>query len=103
MSAVIFKAKDYYGIMADECKYTLVGRFIKPRLQIDHIITRFKELIPIKRSIKIRVYDNYNVFIDPVNEDDYQNVWFRRRRLQLYRIKNHRDDEFKGMTKFLKL
>ncbi|KAH0754157.1 hypothetical protein KY290_024427 [Solanum tuberosum] len=27
--AVIFKAKDYYGIMAEECRLTIVGRFLK--------------------------------------------------------------------------
>lgn len=31
--AVIFKASDYYGIMADECKLTLVGKFMRTRPQ----------------------------------------------------------------------
>uniref|UniRef100_M1DGL7 Uncharacterized protein n=1 Tax=Solanum tuberosum TaxID=4113 RepID=M1DGL7_SOLTU len=29
--AVIFKVKDYYGIMAEECRLTIVGRFLKVR------------------------------------------------------------------------
>lgn len=35
MPAIIFKSKfkskDYYGITAEECRYTIVGRFLKPR------------------------------------------------------------------------
>lgn len=27
MLAIIFKGEDYYGVMADECKLTLVGKF----------------------------------------------------------------------------
>ncbi|KAG5579385.1 hypothetical protein H5410_050012 [Solanum commersonii] len=35
-------------------------------------------MISIKVSAKIGVYDNYNVFIDLINAEDYQNVWFRK-------------------------
>jgi len=35
MPVVIFKASEYYGVMADECRYTIVGRFSKTRPQID--------------------------------------------------------------------
>ncbi|KAK4723981.1 hypothetical protein R3W88_026760 [Solanum pinnatisectum] len=47
--------------MAEERMYTLVGLFLKPRPQIDRIRSRFKEMISIKVSAKIGVYDNYNV------------------------------------------
>lgn len=76
--AVIFKSDDYYGIMADECRLTIVGRFSKPRPQIEKIRSKFKELFPIKGSAKIGVFDNYNVFLDFTNEDDFNTVWFRR-------------------------
>lgn len=78
MPVVIFKAKDYYGVMAEDCKYTLVGRFFKSKPQIDKIRSRFKELITITGSVKIGVYDNFNIFIDLVNKEDCQNVWFKR-------------------------
>ncbi|OIT32401.1 hypothetical protein A4A49_08259 [Nicotiana attenuata] len=74
MATVIFKAKDYYGIMAEECKLTIVGRFLKPRPQIERIRSSFRELFSIKGDAKIRVYDNYNVFIDFTNEDDFKSV-----------------------------
>ncbi|OIT20531.1 hypothetical protein A4A49_37519 [Nicotiana attenuata] len=78
MPAVIFKAKDYYGIMVEECKYIIVGRFLKIRPQIDRIRSRFKKLITLKGSARIDVYDNYNVFIYLFNEEDWQTIWFKR-------------------------
>ncbi|KAG5580583.1 hypothetical protein H5410_051210 [Solanum commersonii] len=63
--------------MAEECKLTIVGRFLKPRPQIEKIRSVFKELFPIKGSAKIGVYDTFNVFIDFTNEDDFCKVWFR--------------------------
>ncbi|OIT34715.1 hypothetical protein A4A49_14012 [Nicotiana attenuata] len=78
MLVVLFKASDYYGIMAEECKLTIVGRFLKPRSQIDRIRSKFKELVSIKGSTKIGVFDNYNVFLDFTNEEDFNTVWFKR-------------------------
>ncbi|KAM3337880.1 hypothetical protein P3S68_032205 [Capsicum galapagoense] len=78
MPAVIFKSKDYYGIMAEECKYTIVGRFLKLRPQIDRIRSKFNESVTIKCSCKIGVYDNYNVFLDFTNDEDFKTVWFKR-------------------------
>lgn len=39
-----------YGIMADECKIKIVGRFLKPRPQIERIRSTFRELFLIKGS-----------------------------------------------------
>ncbi|WMV30446.1 hypothetical protein MTR67_023831 [Solanum verrucosum] len=75
---VIFKAADYYGIMEQDCRRTIVGIFLKPRPQIDKIRSKFKELVALKGSVKFGVYDNYNVFIDCSNDEDFQNVWYRR-------------------------
>ncbi|KAH0633900.1 hypothetical protein KY284_036686 [Solanum tuberosum] len=76
--AVLFKASDYYGIMAAECRFTIIGRFVKPRPQIDKIRSKFKEMVTIKGSTKIGVYDNFNVFLDFTNEEDFNTVWFKR-------------------------
>ncbi|OIT37275.1 hypothetical protein A4A49_58147, partial [Nicotiana attenuata] len=77
MPAVIFDAEDYYGIMAEECKYTINGRFMKTRTQSETIRATVKETIPIKGSVKIGVYDNKNVFIDVYNEEDFKAVYFK--------------------------
>ncbi|XP_019232594.1 PREDICTED: uncharacterized protein LOC109213268 [Nicotiana attenuata] len=76
--AIIFKAKDYYGVMAEECRRTIVGRFIKIRPQIEKIRSRFAEKFTLKGSVKIGVYDNHNVFLDFTNDEDVNTIWFRR-------------------------
>ncbi|XP_060195140.1 uncharacterized protein LOC132624363 [Lycium barbarum] len=76
--AVIFKVSEYYGVVADECRYTLVGRFLKARPQIDQIRSSFKEMVTLKGSSQIGAFDNFNVFIDLKNEADFKNVWYRR-------------------------
>lgn len=78
MPAVIFKTKDYYGVMTAECRRTIVGRFLKIRPQIEKIRSRFLERFPLKGSVKIGVYDNNNVFLDFTNDEDYSTVWYRR-------------------------
>ncbi|KAH0676148.1 hypothetical protein KY285_023949 [Solanum tuberosum] len=64
--------------MAQDCRRTIVGNFLKPRPQIDKIRSKFKELVALKGSVKFGVYDNSNVFIDCSNDEDFQNVWYRR-------------------------
>lgn len=64
--------------MDESCKYTIVGRFLRPRPQIDRIRSRFKEIISLKGSVRIGISDNHNVFIYLFNEDDWKTVWFRR-------------------------
>ncbi|KAH0683580.1 hypothetical protein KY290_022201 [Solanum tuberosum] len=71
--AVIFKATDCYSIMAEDCKYTLVGQFLKSRPQIDQIRSKFKEKVTMKGSAKIGVFGNYNVFIDLINQESFSN------------------------------
>ncbi|MCD9558494.1 hypothetical protein HAX54_015881 [Datura stramonium] len=46
--AVIFKANNYYGVMAEECKHTLVGKFLRSRPQIEKIRSKFAEKITIR-------------------------------------------------------
>ncbi|XP_060210726.1 uncharacterized protein LOC132637688 [Lycium barbarum] len=64
--------------MAAECRFTIVGRFLKPRPQIDRLRSSFKELITLRTTAKIGVFDTFNVFIDFYNEEDFNSVWFRR-------------------------
>nr|XP_016445582.1 PREDICTED: uncharacterized protein LOC107770762 [Nicotiana tabacum] len=78
MPAVIFKATDYYGVMAKECRLTIMGRFLKPRPRIEKIRATFREQFSVKGRAKIGVYDNYNVFLDFTNEDDFNSIWYRR-------------------------
>ncbi|XP_070050094.1 uncharacterized protein [Nicotiana tomentosiformis] len=65
--------------MAEECKYLIVGRFIRVRPQIEKIRSTFAEKIPLKGNAKIGIYDLHNIFIVLYNEEDYNTVRFRRR------------------------
>ncbi|OIT36492.1 PREDICTED: uncharacterized protein LOC109241976 [Nicotiana attenuata] len=78
MPTVFFKTKDYYGVMAAECRRMNVGRFLKIRPQIEKIRSRFLERFPLKGSVNIGVYDNNNVFLGFTNDEDYSTVWYRR-------------------------
>lgn len=62
----------------EQCKRTIVGKFLKIRPQIEKIRSRFSEKFPLKGSVKIGVYDNYNVVLDFTNDEDCNTVWFRR-------------------------
>ncbi|KAM3325429.1 hypothetical protein P3S67_000554 [Capsicum chacoense] len=64
--------------MVEECRLTIMGRFLKTRPQIDIIRSKFKELVTIKGSTKIGVYDNFNVFLDFTNGEEFNAVWFKR-------------------------
>ncbi|MCD7468408.1 hypothetical protein HAX54_006574 [Datura stramonium] len=37
ITMIIFKAKDYYGVMEHDCRKTIVSKFLKPRPQIDKV------------------------------------------------------------------
>ncbi|XP_059281415.1 uncharacterized protein LOC132035126 [Lycium ferocissimum] len=76
--AVLFKAKDYYELMALEFKYMLVGKFIKTRPQLDKIRSKFAEKISIKGTCKIGAFNYRTVFLDFDKEEDFKNVWYRR-------------------------
>ncbi|XP_060183937.1 uncharacterized protein LOC132613748 [Lycium barbarum] len=73
-TAVIFETREFYGVMEDECKLTLVGKFIKTRPQIDKI----SEKITVQGKVQIGVFDYRTVFLDFDNEDDCKTVWYKR-------------------------
>lgn len=75
---MIFKAEDYYGVMADECKLTLVEKFTYGRPKIEIIRAKVLELIPLKGKVRIGAYDYRHVFIKFTVESDFNEVYFRR-------------------------
>ncbi|XP_060217201.1 uncharacterized protein LOC132644615 [Lycium barbarum] len=76
--AVIFKANDFYGGMANHCRRTIVGRFLKSRPQIDSIRAKFAEKFPMKGTPKIGVFDNFNIFLNFTNDEDYNSILYKR-------------------------
>ncbi|XP_075091489.1 uncharacterized protein LOC142171699 [Nicotiana tabacum] len=64
--------------MDAECKRTIVGRFLKIRPQIEKIRVRFAENFSLKGSVKIGVFDNYNIFMYFTNDEDCKEIGFKR-------------------------
>lgn len=75
--AVIFKASKYYGVMAEECRWALVGKFTMGIPKIEVIREKFIEQIPLKGTVRIGAYDYRHVFIDFNIEADYNLVYFQ--------------------------
>lgn len=62
--------------------------------------SKFKQLFPIKGSALLKlesVFDNYEVFLDFTNEDDFDMTWFKRTvkidRLQMWLQKRSLDSK----------
>lgn len=75
---VIFKTMEYFGVISAEYRRTIVGRFLKIRPQIEKVRSRLLERFLLKGLVKIRVFDNYNVFLDFTNDEDFNMVWYKR-------------------------
>ncbi|MCD9646125.1 hypothetical protein HAX54_035677 [Datura stramonium] len=50
VSSIIFKTRDYFGVMAKEYKLTIVGKFLRARPQIEKIHFKFVEKISLKEG-----------------------------------------------------
>ncbi|XP_060211621.1 uncharacterized protein LOC132639155 [Lycium barbarum] len=64
--------------MSNECRFTLVGKFIKTRPQIEKLRARFAEKITVKGKATIGVYDYRTVFLNFSMEEDFKAVWYKR-------------------------
>lgn len=53
MPTIIFKASNYYGVKAEECRFIIVGKFLRTRPQIEKIGSKFAEKISVKGSVRI--------------------------------------------------
>ncbi|XP_060170350.1 uncharacterized protein LOC132601267 [Lycium barbarum] len=76
--ALVFKASKYYGAMTSLCRRTIVGRFLKSRPQIDILISRFCETYPLKRTVNIGVFDNFNIFLTFNKDADLNFILYKR-------------------------
>ncbi|MCD7470067.1 hypothetical protein HAX54_009635 [Datura stramonium] len=59
ISAIIFKARDYYGVTGEECKFTLVGKFPRTRPKIENG-ENIKEEAEISQNKSQTSYDKGN-------------------------------------------
>lgn len=72
---VVSFSKEENDRLAEICKLTIVGKFMRIRPSIEKIKEDFSKNIPIKGSVKIGAYNMYHVFIDFDLEEDHINVY----------------------------
>lgn len=77
MPMVIFKSSDYNGVMAGECKYTIIGKFLRTHPNIERIKSVLAEKVSLKGEVTIGVYDYRTVFIDVANDEDCKIDWYK--------------------------
>ncbi|WMV10227.1 hypothetical protein MTR67_003612 [Solanum verrucosum] len=66
---IVVFTKEEHNILADTCRWTIIGKFDKSRPQIDKIRENFAKIVPTKGHVKIGAKDSKHVFIDVENED----------------------------------
>ncbi|OIT27626.1 hypothetical protein A4A49_25768 [Nicotiana attenuata] len=74
---VVIFTKEEEDMLAQTCKWTIIGKFSHIRPSIDSIRSEFAKIIKSKGSIKIGAYDLHHVFIDFDNIEDHRNVLSR--------------------------
>ncbi|KAH0773970.1 hypothetical protein KY290_011107 [Solanum tuberosum] len=72
---VIVFTEEENELLANTCKWTIVGKFAKTRPSIEKIRTEFVKIVPLKGSVKIGVKDLKHVFIDVENEEDFKIIY----------------------------
>lgn len=78
MPTVIFKACDYYKVMMEELKLIIVDKSFRTWPQIENIRSKFAEKISVKGNVKSRVCDFRTAFLDFVDGDDFNSVWWKK-------------------------
>lgn len=73
---VVF-TKEEHELLADTCRWTIIGKFLRGIPTIDQIRVDFALLLVTKGEIKIGAKDKYHVFIDVENEDNFNNFYSR--------------------------
>ncbi|KAH0731472.1 hypothetical protein KY290_002478 [Solanum tuberosum] len=75
--AVVVFTKEEHEILADTCRWTIIGKFSRGRPAIDRIRSDFTKVITTKGEVKIGAKDRYHVFIDVENEEDFNDIFSR--------------------------
>lgn len=73
---VVF-TKEEHDLLAETCKWTIMGKFTRTRPSIEIIRTEFAKIIKVKGSLKIGIKDLIHVFIDAENEEEFNVIYSR--------------------------
>ncbi|KAK4342211.1 hypothetical protein RND71_038027 [Anisodus tanguticus] len=74
--AVYFNAQDYFVNLAKEFKFTIVGKFINGKPNMEELRKLFFSQYLLKGKVNIAYYDYRIVYIDFANETDYNHIYF---------------------------
>lgn len=75
---VFFTVEDYFVNLAEDCKLTLVGRFLNGKPAMEDIRRSFISQFPMKGTIKIAYFDPKHVYLDFTTLTDYNFIYFKR-------------------------
>uniref|UniRef100_M1DQL1 LINE-type retrotransposon LIb DNA, complete sequence, Insertion at the S11 site n=1 Tax=Solanum tuberosum TaxID=4113 RepID=M1DQL1_SOLTU len=75
--AVYFSAEDYFGSLAQDCKWTIVGKFIKGKPTMEELRKLFIGQFQLLGTVKIAFYDYRCVYMDFTNEVDFKHIYFK--------------------------
>lgn len=75
--AVYFSAQDYFVNLAEDCRFTIVGKFTKGKPNMDELRKLFNSHVPLKGTVKIAYFDQNHVYIDFNNESDFYHIYFK--------------------------
>ncbi|OIT22387.1 hypothetical protein A4A49_35610 [Nicotiana attenuata] len=75
--AVFFSAEDYFVNLAEDCKWTIVGKFTKGRPNMEEMRKLFISQFHLKGPVKIAYKDHKCVYIDFNNEVDYNHIYLK--------------------------
>ncbi|OIT24755.1 hypothetical protein A4A49_28383 [Nicotiana attenuata] len=71
---VVTFTKEENDLLAQTCKWTVIGKLTRIRPSIELIRSDFAKSIPGKGNIKIGAYDMHHIFIDFDNKEDHSKV-----------------------------
>lgn len=79
LPAVIFKKEDFMVKLAENCKYTLIGKFSNTMPKIELIRKNFILQNQLTRGVKIAHFNARHVYVDLDNELDYVTIWTKQK------------------------
>ncbi|OIS98248.1 hypothetical protein A4A49_33444 [Nicotiana attenuata] len=75
--AVFFSAEDYFSNLAQECKLTIIVKFLRGKPSMEEIRKIFVRKFHMTGTVKIAYFDPQYVYIDFSNEVDYNHIRFK--------------------------
>lgn len=73
-TTVFFIVRDYFVNLAQDCKFTIIGKLYRGKPTMDDIRREFVSQFQLRRTVKIAHFDHQHVYLDFDNEVDFNRV-----------------------------